>query len=72
MFTYLVKPFRETDVGPAVRAAHARHEELLAARRQVGEQPLRPVVVGLRSSSGAAWPALRIGRDGVTVVEEAD
>ncbi|MBV8258829.1 MAG: response regulator [Actinobacteria bacterium] len=72
VFTYLVKPFRESDVGPAVRAAYARHEELLAARRQVGEQPLRPLVIGLRSSSGDRWPTLRIGRDGVTVVEEAD
>ncbi len=72
VFTYLVKPFRETDVVPAVRAAFARHEELLAARRQVGEQPLRPVVIGLRSSSGAPWPTLRIGRDGVTAIEEGD
>lgn len=72
VFTYLVKPFRETDVVPAVRAAFLRHEELLAARRQVGEQPLRPVVIGLRSSSGGRWPALRIGSDGRVQVEEDD
>src|SRR5260221_11764395 len=31
VFSYLVKPFRETDVMPAVRAAVARHAELLGA-----------------------------------------
>jgi two-component system, response regulator PdtaR len=63
VFTYLVKPFRETDVVPAVRAAWTRHEELLRARRRLGAEPLRPVVVGLRSSGGGAWPALRLGRE---------
>ena len=33
---YLVKPFREEDLLPAVSAALARHEELVAAREQVG------------------------------------
>ena len=36
VFTYLVKPFRETDVIPALRSALARHAELLGARRKVG------------------------------------
>jgi response regulator NasT len=45
VFTYLVKPFRESDVVPAVKAAAARHGELLAARRAIGEKPLRPVVI---------------------------
>jgi response regulator NasT len=40
VFTYLVKPFRESDVVPAVKAAVARHEELLQARREVGQKPL--------------------------------
>ena len=62
VFTYLVKPFRETDVVPAIRAAAARHAELLRAQREIGEKPLRPVVVGLRSPSGGEWPNLRIGR----------
>jgi len=62
IFGYLVKPFREQDVAPAIRAAVARHTEWLEARREVGEKPLRPVVVGLRSQSGATWPALRLGR----------
>src|SRR5262249_34878368 len=35
-FTYLVKPFTETDVIPALRAAIARHGDLLHARRRVG------------------------------------
>jgi two-component system, response regulator PdtaR len=34
VFGYLVKPFRETDLLPAVRAAQARHEELLALREE--------------------------------------
>src|SRR5438445_7447459 len=32
VFGYLVKPFREQDLLPAIRAARARHEELLALR----------------------------------------
>jgi response regulator NasT len=38
VFGYLVKPFREHDVVPALRAAYARHAELLDARRAVGAQ----------------------------------
>ena len=36
VFGYLLKPFREGDVAPALYAAVARHRELLAARRQIG------------------------------------
>ena len=36
VFGYLVKPFREHDVAPALRAAYARHAELLDARRSLG------------------------------------
>ncbi len=32
VFGYLVKPFREQDLLPAIRAARARHEELAALR----------------------------------------
>src|ERR671926_693213 len=32
VFGYLVKPFREQDLVPAIRTARARHEELLALR----------------------------------------
>jgi CheY-like chemotaxis protein len=59
VFAYLVKPFKESDLVPALRAAVARHGELLAARRAVGERPLKPVVISLRSPSGNEWP-LRI------------
>ena len=34
VFDYLVKPFREQDLLPAIRTARARHEELLALREQ--------------------------------------
>src|SRR4051794_26295545 len=34
VFGYLVKPFREQDLLPAIRAAPARHEELLALREE--------------------------------------
>jgi AmiR/NasT family two-component response regulator len=34
VFGYLVKPFREQDLVPAIRAARARHEELAAVREE--------------------------------------
>src|SRR5205809_7796486 len=34
VFGYLVKPFREQDLLPAIRAARARHEELLELRAE--------------------------------------
>ena len=34
VFGYLVKPFRETDLLPAIRTARARHEELAAVREE--------------------------------------
>jgi two-component system, response regulator PdtaR len=34
VFGYLVKPFREQDLLPAIRAARARHEELVALREE--------------------------------------
>jgi response regulator NasT len=34
VFAYVVKPFREQDLLPAIRAARARHEELLALQAQ--------------------------------------
>src|SRR5271167_2058636 len=36
VFGYLVKPFREQDVVPAIEAARARYEELAAARAETG------------------------------------
>jgi len=35
VFGYLVKPFREQDLLPAIRTARARHEELAAVREEV-------------------------------------
>ncbi len=61
VFSYLVKPFRETDVVPAIRTAVARHAELLAALRTVGEEPLQPIFLSLPSQNGNAWP-LRVRR----------
>ncbi len=34
VYGYLVKPFRETDVLPAIETARARHEELVALREE--------------------------------------
>src|SRR6266508_2096043 len=34
VFGYLVKPFRETDLLPAIKAARARHGELVALREE--------------------------------------
>ena len=36
VFGYLVKPFRESDLLPAIATARARHEELAAVRAEVG------------------------------------
>jgi len=58
VFTYLVKPFRETDVVPAIRAAVARHRELLTA---VGDTPLKAIFMSVPSHGGGDWP-LRILR----------
>ena len=73
VFAYLVKPFSETDVVPALRAAVVRHSELLEARREIGKQPLGMVVVSVPSSSGGAWP-VQIERraDGSVDVRGAD
>ena len=55
VFSYLVKPFRETDVIPAVRAAVVRHAELLRAQRSLGETPVRAIFMSLPSPSGHTW-----------------
>jgi len=67
-FTYLVKPFAETDVIPALRAAIARHEDLLHARRRIGAGGAA-VDLEIPSRGGGTWP-LRLVRstDGTTRV----
>jgi response regulator NasT len=69
IFSYLVKPFRETDVVPALHAAIARHAELLRARRLVGGAGRAYVDLDVPSATGNAWP-LRLSRspDGSTQV----
>jgi CheY-like chemotaxis protein len=75
VFAYLVKPFREEEVVPAVKAAVARHAELLAARRVAGGVPPASVEIELASPSGRVWP-LRIAvagdRTDVSLGSEAD
>jgi CheY-like chemotaxis protein len=58
VFGYLVKPFREQDLLPAIRTALARHAE------RTPPPPRTPVRfdVSLRSTAGPSWP-LRIERD---------
>ncbi len=60
VFGYVTKPFRREDVVPAVLSALARHEELLAARREVGKKDT-PIELEILSPSGSAYP-LRLGR----------
>ena len=60
VFSYLTKPFEARDVLPAIQAAVARHEELLAARRVIGGIQ-EPVDLEITSSSGNVWP-LRLRR----------
>ncbi len=64
VFAYLVKPFRSTDVVPTLRAAVARHAELLESRRERGQSGT-PIEVEVRSSTGTVYPLrLRRGPDG--------
>lgn len=64
VFAYLVKPFRSGDVVPTLRAAVARHEELLVSRRERGQSGV-PIDVAVRSSTGTVYPLrLRRGPDG--------
>jgi AmiR/NasT family two-component response regulator len=60
IFAYLTKPFRAGDVVPAIRAATARHTELLAARREIAGAP-GPLQIELRSPAGNVYP-LRVER----------
>jgi response regulator NasT len=55
VFSYLTKPFEARHVLPAIQAAVARHEELLAARRHIGRTQ-RSIELDVTSSSGNVWP----------------
>jgi response regulator NasT len=61
VFAYLVKPFRDTDLVPAIRTALARHDQLLRALQTVGKEPLRAIFMSVQGSSGRSWP-LRLER----------
>jgi AmiR/NasT family two-component response regulator len=61
VFSYVVKPFRDSDVVPAIRAAVARHSEMLGALRAMGEKPLKPIFLNVPSANGGEW-TLRINR----------
>ena len=55
VFGYLVKPFREQDLVPAIATARARHEELAAVREEA--ESLADALVraqGDRAREGAA------------------
>lgn len=61
VFAYVVKPFRESDLLPAIETARVRHDEWLRSRRDLGSSPERrneslDVVIG-----DGRWP-LRIER----------
>ena len=72
VFSYLVKPFRETDVIPALRSALARHTELLGARRKVGSAGTS-VDLALPASGGGTWPLRLVrGPDGSTRITLAE
>ena len=60
VFGYLVKPFRETDLLPAIETARARHEELDGAARggRVARRGARRAQ-GDRAREGAADGARR-------------
>ncbi len=60
VFGYLTKPFGPSDVVPAIHAAVARHDELLAARREVGRAQ-DPIDLDVRASDGTIVP-LRLKR----------
>ena len=55
VFGYLVKPFRETDLLPAIQTARARHEEFAALREEAESLSRGPGgAQGDRASEGAA------------------
>ncbi len=60
VFNYVTKPFRSQDLVAAILSALVRHEELLAARREVGRKE-GPIELEVISPSGHSWP-IRLGR----------
>jgi len=65
VFGYLVKPFREQDLLPAIRTARARHEELMALREQA--ESLTEALASRKSIERAK--GLLMEREGLTEQE---
>ena len=65
VFGYLVKPFREQDLLPAIRTARARHEELSALREQA--ESLAEALAARKSIERAK--GLLMEREGLTEQE---
>ena len=65
VFGYLVKPFREADLLPAIHAARARHEELAALREEA--ESLAEALAARKSIERAK--GLLMEREGLTEAE---
>jgi response regulator NasT len=65
VFGYLVKPFRETDLLPAIKAARARYEELAALREEA--ESLAEALAARKSIERAK--GLLMAREGLTEQE---
>jgi len=65
VFGYLVKPFRESDLLPAIEAARARHAELQAVREEAGS--LRDSLESRKVIENAK--GLQMEKDGLTEAE---
>jgi response regulator NasT len=65
VFGYLVKPFRETDLLPAIQTAQARHEELAALREEA--ESLAEALAARKAIERAK--GLLMERDGLTEQE---
>ena len=65
VFCYLVKPFRETDLLPAIETARARHEELAALREEA--ESLAEALVARKAIERAK--GLLMAKEGLTEPE---
>jgi response regulator NasT len=65
-YAYLVKPFREQDLLPALAIAHARHDDVLRSRRG-------RIELDLPAADGTDWPiTIERGADGDVQVRLRD
>ena len=75
VFGYLIKPFRESEIAPAIELAWARHTEWLATRRELGRSLVPPPATVDVVVEGTHRYPLRIerrsdGRVDVTIGDE--